>query len=207
MRSSLLAAHQSWRLARRLCGASSACPHASTLRWVDEVIIGKNLCPYTKAVRRREPALRTIICAPSSDEALLDELDCEVHALAAGGGPETSLLVLSPSTSWGQNLHDDFAKFLSLGWKVEDRLAELAPTTLQLQLAMFHPLAVRNMYTSFEEEAADYAMRAPHPTLHLLRVADVEALAPGAAALVPERNRATLDELGVEKLREMFAGL
>ena len=115
---------------RLFCTSS---PHASTLKWVDEMIIGRNLCPYTRAVRKRDTALRAIVCEPDDDEALLANIDSEVHALASGDG-ETSLLVVSPSTPWGRGMHEDFARWLSLGWKVEDRLADLAPTTLQLPI-------------------------------------------------------------------------
>ena len=185
----------------------SSCAYSlATDRWIDEAIIGLNLCPYTKAVRKRA-AVRTRICNSAIDEAtLLKEIDAEATLLAAGE-TETSLLVVPPSTPWGIALHDDFAKFLSLGWVVEDRLAELAPSTLQLQLALFHPLAVRNIYTAAEEEAVDYAMRAPHPTIHLLRTSDVAAVPPASAAAVPERNRAKLAEVGLEKLRDLYSGM
>ena len=165
------------KAARRGCASTAA----ATLRWVDDAIIGLNLCPYTKAVRNRASALRCRVCTITNDDLLLGELDDEAAVLAAGGGPETSLLVIPPTTPYGRALNDDFGKFMSLGWKVEDRLAELAPTTLPLQLAMFHPLALRNMYSMGDEDAADYATRAPFPTLHLLRTADVEAVPPKSA--------------------------
>ena len=193
------------RPTRRLCTAASA--HVSTLRWVDSMIVGMNLCPYTKAVRNRAEAMRCIVCSAIDDGSLLDDITAEVHTLAAGQG-ETSLLVVPPTTTWGRALHDDFGQFLSLGWQVEERLSELAPTTLPLQLALFHPLAVRSLYASgAEEDPADYAMRSPHPTIHLLRTADVQALPPASAARVPERNRETLEGLGVAKLRELYAAV
>ena len=171
------------------------------------MIVGMNLCPFTAGVRRRPTALRCTVCSPPSDDAMLSELSAEVRALAAGSA-ETALLVVAPATPWAVALHADFAPFLSLGWKVEERLAELAPTTLALQLAMFHPLAVRSMYTSGEEEdPADYAMRSPHPTLHLLRTSDVQAVPPASAAVVPERNRATLERIGLARLRDMYGSL
>ena len=81
---------------------------------------------------------------------------------------------------------------------------------MPLQLALFHPLAVRNLYASGPdggEDAEDYAMRAPFPTAHLLRVADVEAVPPLSAAAVPQRNRERLAGLGVERLRDVFREL
>ena len=116
-------------------------------------------------------------------------------------------MIVPPSSEWGAALNNDFGLYLSLGWQIEDRLAELSPSTLALQLALFHPLAVRSLYAAGEESAADYAMRSPYATIHLLRTSDVQALPPNHAAAVPERNRATLEALGLAKLREMHGGL
>ena len=178
---------------------------AATMRWVDRLIIGQNLCPYTKAVRRRPEALRCVVSKATDAETLLADVDAEVEALRSGQG-ETSLLVLPPSTPWGAELHGEFAKFMSFGWKVEERLAPSDTESMALQLALFHPKALRNLYSmGEEEEAADYAMRSPHPTIHLLRVSDVAAVPPKSAAAVPERNRAALEALGVPRLRELLA--
>ena len=115
-------------------------------------------------------------------------------------------MVLAPSTPWGAELNEDFSKWMSFGWRVEERLAPPKEKSMALQLALFHPKAVRNLYSMGEdEEAADYAMRSPHPTIHLLRVSDVAAIPPKSAAAVPERNRAALEALGVPRLRALLA--
>lgn len=164
-----------------------------------------DLCPYTKAVRRRPDALRCVVSAASDAESLLVDVDAEVEALRSGRG-ETSLLVVPSSTAWGAELQEDFAKWMSIGWQVEERLAPPTAESMQLQLALFHPQALRNLYSMGEDEdAADYAMRSPHPTIHLLRVSDVAAVPPKSAAAVPERNRAALEALGVPHLRELLA--
>jgi hypothetical protein len=192
------------------------------VRRVDEMIIGHGLCPYTKAVRRRASALRVTVADAHCDDSFLSELDAEVKALNAGDG-ETSLIVLPESTEWGKALHADFARFLSLGWKVEDFLQESsskeaveqvgdvggARAPLTLQLALFHPRAVRNLWADAGpdavEDPTEYAHRAPFPTLHLLRADDVQAVPPASAANVPVRNRETLTRLGIEGLREVYS--
>ena len=60
----------------------SSCAYSlATDRWIDEAIIGLNLCPYTKAVRKRA-AVRTRICNSAIDEAtLLKEIDAEATLL------------------------------------------------------------------------------------------------------------------------------
>ena len=208
--------HMRRRLTRGLC-STAASVHASTLRWVDQCIIGINLCPFSKAVRSRSAALRCIVSAATGDEALLDEISAEAHTLAeCGSGAETSLLVLPPTTAWGGALHDDFGRFVSLGHKVDERLKELAAEIDLVPGLLFHPRAREPLtrgahaplYSSAEEEeASDYAMRAPYPTIHLLRSSDLKALPPAAAARVVPRNKRTLSSLGVAVLREKFGAL
>ena len=50
-------------------------------------------------------------------------------------------------------------------------------------------------------------MRAPFPTIHLLRSSDLKALPATAAARVVPRNKRTLSSLGVAVLREKFGAL
>jgi uncharacterized protein len=168
------------------------------MRWVDRMIIGHNLCPYTAAVRNRAGALACRISTASDEQEFLADLAAEAQSLSDGPA-ETSLVALAPCSDWAQELHSSFAQFMSLGWVVEDHVQELQLPT-ELQLALFHPLAVRNLYASGDAEAEDFAMRAPHPTVHLLRTADVQAVPPKSAAAVPERNRVRLRGLGLVSL-------
>ena len=182
---------------------------AATLRWVDRLIIGQNLCPYTHAVRKRAGALRVGLSAAADAETLLTELDacCDRLAGSNNGAGETALLVLPPTPGLlGERLMDEFLAFLSLGWQLVDRVEKRDPA---VQLALFHPRAVRNLYgaEAGEEDAADFAMRAPYPTVHVLRTSDVQAVNPESAAAVPERNRRRLRELGVPWLRGALADI
>ena len=119
---------------------------AATLRWVDRLIIGQNLCPYTHAVRKRAGALRVGLSAAADAETLLTELDacCDRLAGSNNGAGETALLVLPPTPGLlGERLMDEFLAFLSLGWQLVDRVEKRDPA---VQLALFHPRAVRNLY-------------------------------------------------------------
>lgn len=178
---------------------------AATLLWVDRMIIGHNLCPYTAAVRKRSGALACRISTADSVQTFLADLDDEALSLSEGPA-ETSLVALAPCTDWARGLHTSFSEFMSLGWVVEDHLQERQLST-ELQLALFHPLAVRNLYASGDAEAEDFAMKAPHPTVHLLRTADVQAVPTASAAAVPERNRTRLRGLGLEKLADELRAL
>ena len=175
----------------------------ATLRWVDRMIIGQAVCPYTHPVRKRPHALRVHVAAACDAETLHGELDEECERLRRGPA-ETSLVVLPPTLPLGEGLARDFPKFLSLGWECVAHIEQRQPT---VQLALFHPHAVRSLYSAAgdEDDAADYAMRSPYPTLHLLRTADVAAIDPAHAASVPERNVRRLRELGVPWLQATLA--
>ena len=134
----------------------------------------------------------------AASDAFLDDVDAEVDAISAGES-ETSLIAMAPGNPWTKALHESFPDFMSFGWILEDHLRDRSALS-HLQIALFHPLAVRNLYGSGDVEAEDYAMRSPHPTVHLLRVADVQAVPTESAAAVPERNRVRLRGLGVEML-------
>ena len=194
---------------RRFASSAVACStHANTLRWVDEWVIGLNLCPYTKGVRNRASALGVTVSSASTDESFADEISAEVTALVTGGGPETSLIVVPPTSPWGKALHEDYGSFLLLGWQVDELLTELVPDQSVMQV-LFHPLALRDLYvqTDDDDDPGEFAMRSPHPTVHLLRASDVQALPPNHAAQVPTRNKATLAQLGISKLRELHVKL
>ncbi len=132
------------------------------------------------------------------------------------------------------------AAFLSLGWAVEAEVDEVAPPDT-VQIALFHPGAKRSIYDASEQarprghgpcvvgarappsqpspsersppqaDPADYVQRAPFPTIHLLRTADVRAVADGSAAAIaaglPARNAQRMSEHGVTVLETEFARL
>mmetsp|Transcript_1800 Transcript_1800/g.5119 ORF Transcript_1800/g.5119 Transcript_1800/m.5119 type:complete len:198 (-) Transcript_1800:215-808(-) len=180
----------------------------ATQRWVDRMIIGHNLCPYTAAVKKRPGALRTSASMATTADELMEEILDEAELLSTGPA-ETSLLVIAPSSEWAQQLHASFPTFMSLGWQIDDLLQDRSSngsSPTELQLALFHPLAVRSLYASGEAEAEDFAMRAPHPTVHLLRVSDVQAVA-RSAAQVPARNRDYLRAMDLDALTAEFQGL
>jgi hypothetical protein len=80
----------------------------------------------------------------------------------------------------------------------------------ELQLVLFHPLAVHSLYeqepdqegdyydASYSTKAKNFALRSPFPTFHFLRTKDiVTAIAGGypQPELIPERNAARLQVL------------
>ncbi|MBA4177282.1 MAG: DUF1415 domain-containing protein [Leptothrix sp. (in: Bacteria)] len=158
---------------------------ADSQHWLEQAVIGLNLCPFAKAVHGKRQ-IRWVESAATQPRQLLDELVAELEALDAAD-PElvdTTLLVCP------QVLQDflDFNDFLD----VADGLIEDLGLEGRLQIAGFHP--------QFQFEGTDpddpgnYSNRSPHPTLHLLREASLDravAAFPEAEAIY-ERNIETL---------------
>ena len=165
-------------------------PVADVRRWVEQVVIGLDLCPFA-ATPLRAGTVRFVASRAAEPQEVLAELLNEAEGLRDGGASTTTLLVLPRHA-------EAFEDFLDLVAASEDLLAQLE-LSQDVQLAHFHP-----DYAFAEvdpDDPANQTNRAPWPTLHLLRVADV------AQAIdshpdpegIPARNVALLRRLATGK--------
>lgn len=162
---------------------------AETRAWVERAVIGLNLCPFARSVRVKDQILYTVTDA-GDEEALLEALVAEMHALAAADPAhiDTTLLihpeVLGDFADYNQFLH------------VADAALADAGVEGVLQIASFHP-HYRFAGTK-AKDVTNATNRSPYPTLHLLREASVDravAAFPDASAIY-ENNLLTLRTLG-----------
>ena len=110
----------------------------ATQRWIDSMVVGLGLCPFTKPLRKRPHSLRTRHSFATNEEELVQCVDQELQLLQPGitgpGGfvkhppsptPETTLLVVAPwdghYSGPGYYLRD-FRAFLNAAWAVESRI-------------------------------------------------------------------------------------
>lgn len=162
---------------------------AETQAWVEEAVVGLNLCPFAKAVQIKG-LIRYVISTAATPEALALQLVDELQWLATMpiDEVETTLLVHPHA------LLDfkDFNHFLG----VADAL--LADLGLEgtLQIASFHP---DYRFAGTRRQALENSTnRAPWPTLHLLREESIDravAAIPDAGSIV-DANKRTLRRLG-----------
>ena len=162
-----------------------------TQKWLMEAVIGLNLCPFAKAVVVKD-RVRYRVCLSSASQDVLQMLADELQFLASVDASmvDTTLLI----APYALPVFLDFNEFL--GECVA--LLESQGLVGELQVADFHP------NYQFAGEAPDamghFTNRAPYPTLHLLRESSVDeavAVYPDAA-LIFERNIASLESLGVQ---------
>lgn len=176
--------------------ADDAAHHVARVqRWLEDAVIGLNLCPFAKAVHVKQQ-VRYAVSRATMDGDVLDHLRAEADLLHATPATQidTTLLIV-PALA-------DFLDFHSLTERAESVLAK-AGYEGELQLASFHPDFV--FADADPDDIANATNRAPVPILHLLRedsIARAAAAVPDAADIY-ERNIATMEKLGPEGWAEM----
>jgi hypothetical protein len=180
----------------------TALPHklvvAQMRDWLEKAVIGLNLCPFAKAVHVKEQIQYVVSDAQDPDELLAD-LKRELLDLAAADPAITDTTLLVHPLVLGDFL--DFNDFL------EDAEALLEDLALDgvLQIASFHPQF--QFADTDPEDMGNYSNRAPWPTLHLLREDSIDKAVEAfpEADTIFERNIETLEKLGMEGWRALFA--
>lgn len=168
----------------------------ATRLWLDQMVIGLNLCPFAAGVIVRDQVHYAV--SDDTDETVLKDFYLlELQRLLEANENEiaTSLLVFTQ----GVQEFDDYLDLLD--WF--QQLLEQAELTEHVQLASFHPRY------QFEGVAPDdighFTNRSPFPTIHLLRQDQMtEAL---THVSDPEKiyldNIATLKKLGRQRVEAL----
>lgn len=173
-------------------------PIAATQHWLQQAVIGLNLCPFAKAVVTKQQ-LRYVLSDATTPGQLLQTLGEELALLRDTPAEQIdTTLIVHP-----QVLTDflDYNDFLDLA----DALVESLQLDGVLQVASFHP--DYQFAGSAPDDIANYTNRAPYPTLHLLREASVTRAVdafPDPDAII-DRNIATLTRLGHEGWRHLLS--
>jgi uncharacterized protein len=168
--------------------------------WLDEFVVGLNLCPFARPLLGA-PNLRISVCEESGAEALRKAFLQELDLLQRSTEQEIATTLLA-----FPHALQTFADYL---WFLDDaqELLEEAGLDGVVQLASFHP------QYRFAGEAPDaashYSNRSPYPIIHLLREDMLSrALADFANPdLIPDRNIATLNAIGVEELERRWQAI
>ncbi len=134
-------------------------------QWLDDVVIGLNLCPFA-ARPRRQKRIRITISQADNEDTLLDDLQQELLRIdnVPAEDIETTLLVIPHLLSD----FTDYTLFLDLanfqlqrhGWQG------------QYQLASFHPDYC--FAGSDPEDAENLTNRSPYPLIHIIREEQLE---------------------------------
>jgi hypothetical protein len=193
-------------------------PAAVAVRqWLERAVIGLNLCPFAKAVHVRKQIRYAVSDARNvlgGIEAGAKDLHADAQAaigivardleaemrLLAEADPrriDTTLLILPDALAD----FSDYNDFLDTA----DRMVQRLRLRGVLQVASFHPHY--QFAGSDPDDIENYTNRSPYPILHLLREASIDTAVEAFpdAADIYERNQATMQQLGLEGWRRLFA--
>jgi len=156
--------------------------------WLQQAVIGLNLCPFAKAVVVRQQIHFVVSRAQHADQ-LEAELLRELQALcAADPQVRDTTLLMAPDclTSFL-----DFNDFLERA----DHCLQSLDLLGEIQIASFHPQF--QFAGTGESDIGNFTNRAPYPTLHLLREASVDR----AVAAFPQAE--SIFETNIDTLRRL----
>jgi len=183
---------------------------ARTTRWVDDVVIGRNVCPFASNARARvrnerldvvvtnANALDVVIRAVAREALTLvgDERDERDDARRA-----TTVLVVAANCEELRR----FGDFLNVVDACEGVLRAIGCEG-RVQIVGFHP-----EYAFAGEDAGDaasYTNRSPYPMFHLLRESDVaRASLEMNVSEILKTNAKTLRDIGKDALAEYLTRL
>ena len=168
---------------------------ARTRRWLEQVVIGHNFCPFAKRELRRN-AIRFAECPCDRNEDVLEQLVAECEFLDTHPDIETTLLVLPRG-------FEGFLDYLDMLELAERLLAQLGYEGVY-QIASFHPDYC--FADADNDDAANFTNRSPYPMLHLLREASLSMAIDNHPDIdaIPSANVSKARELGVAYFRRLL---
>lgn len=166
-----------------------------TKGWVNDFVVGMNLCPFAKRELEAN-SVRFFVSKAETEEQLLVDLQAELDLLVADESVETTLLI-HPAVL--QSFYD-YNQFLDYA----DSLLVKLDLEGVIQIASFHP--DYQFADTGPDDVENYTNRSPYPMLHLIREESLEravAHYPDPEQ-IPERNIVMMKQLGREKVQRLF---
>ena len=166
-------------------------------QWLNDVVIGLNLCPFA-AKPQRNKQIKIFVSDAQQEEVLLEDILSQLLELDATPAEELeTTLVVVP------NMLDDFFDYnLFIDWV--EALIKQQDWEGIFQLATFHP---DYCFGGTEpEDAENLTNRSPYPVFHLIREESMEKVFkhyPNPEA-IPDTNIARVESLTAEERRKLF---
>jgi hypothetical protein len=170
---------------------------ADVARWLNEVVIGLNLCPFS-GKPTRENRVHFFVSNATDDEMLLQDLQLQMELLDQKQVSEIeTTLVIVP-----HHLQDFFDYNQFLNWT--NQLLKRNRWVGVYQLATFHPQYC--FAQAQPDDAENLTNRAPYPILHIIREASLEKALEYFADVeeIPEVNKARVENLTAEEKQNLF---
>lgn len=163
---------------------------ALTRGWLEQAVIGLNLCPFAKSVHVKDQ-IRYRVSHGRDWDTLAADLEQELQLLAETDPEQVDTTLLIIPLALAEFLeYNDF-----LDWA--ERILERLKLDGVLQIASFHP--AYQFADAQPDDIENYSNRSPFPILHLLRENSIDRAVqayPDASAIF-EKNMLTLRQLGL----------
>lgn len=166
-------------------------------QWLNDVVIGLNLCPFA-AKPQRNKQIKIFVSEAITEETLLEDILTQLLELEATPAEELeTTLVVAP------NMLADFYDYnLFIDWV--EALIKQQDWEGIFQLATFHP---NYCFGGTEpEDAENLTNRSPYPVFHLIREESMEKVLkhyPNPEA-IPDTNIARVESLTPEERKKLF---
>ncbi|MDA0127895.1 DUF1415 domain-containing protein [Vibrio sp. MarTm2] len=166
-------------------------------QWLNDVVIGLNLCPFA-AKPQRNKQIKIFVSEANTEETLLEDILTQLLELDATPAEELeTTLVVAP------NMLADFYDYnLFIDWV--EALIKQQDWEGVFQLATFHP---DYCFGGTEpEDAENLTNRSPYPVFHLIREESMEKVLkhyPNPEA-IPDTNIARVESLTPEERKKLF---
>jgi hypothetical protein len=171
---------------------------ATVRRWVQEVVVGLDLCPFARQPWEGDTIGFRVSHAQGTTGLYKDTVDALDGFLNADPAQESTTLFICPDALPD---FDDFNDYLC---DLEDNLEATGLAPL-VQIVGFHP--DYRFQDAAPDDAANYTNRSPWPMIHFIRPEDMEAAlahTPDPNA-IPEANIVRLREIGHADIAERLA--
>lgn len=169
-----------------------------TKLWINDVVIGLNLCPFAAPVVAKNLVNYNVVDGDDIEQHLHQLADV-LKTLDENNNIETSLIIFPQAYA----VFDDYLDLLHLA----DLLVEDLSYSGVYQLASFHPDYL--FEGSSEDDASNYTNRSPYPMLHLLRESSIEKAVGSYENIegVPEKNIKRLREIGYKTMQHTLKNI
>ena len=163
-----------------------------TKKWIIDVVIGCNLCPFAANVVKQQAIFYKVEAGIDMDTCLTSFVH-EMQRLDSDATIETSFLIFPNAFK----KFDDYLQLVSLAEKLLKRKGYEGI----YQVASFHPLYL--FADSDENDPANYTNRSVYPMLHLLREESIDKALEHykSPESIPVRNINFLREKGLAYMK------
>ncbi|PSW16449.1 DUF1415 domain-containing protein [Photobacterium rosenbergii] len=171
--------------------------HQQVQQWLEDVVIGLNLCPFA-AKPNRNKQIQIFISEANSEDVLLEEIYQQLQKLDSTPVDELeTTLVVTP------HLFEDFGDYNQYLDLIDALIFQMGYQGTY-QIASFHPDYC--FHGTQPEDAENLTNRSPYPIFHLIREDSMEKVLkhyPDPEG-IPERNIERVEGLSEEEVKKLF---